>query len=832
LRDAGGRGSLTGRLVGGAALGAIAVAIVLVVLVRSIVALTDAQEATARSERLLAEATQTEKLAVDLETGLRGYLITAERRFLAPYERSGSAIPAQAARLRRLSDLPAQRARAARIERQIGAYLRDYARPLATGPVPARNTREATALAAEGKRRLDALRGEIARFTAVERRRLARRSAAAERDADQARIVAFVALGGLVGLLVLLTLYVNRTIVRPVRALGSGVARLRAGDLGARVGRPGPHEIGAVGAAIDDLASSLATSRAQVEDQAAELRRFGERNLLLLDTVFAQTPAGLAFLDRDLRHVRVNAALAAITGLPVEAHVGRLPEEISPGVGDHAMPHMRRVLETGETIAGLELTGETAADPGVAHTWSLTVFPVRDDGEVAGVGLVVEDVTERRRAETEREAAYAAERRAREAAETARGRAAYLAEAGAVLDASLDLDETLSGLARLSVPRVADWCSIELLAPGGRIRNAAVAHPDPARLALASELQRRYPVDPTSPSGAPAVIRSGRPELYPDIPEELLELGASDAEHLALIRELGMVSAMVVPLTARGSTLGAITFVAAESGRRFGDEDLALAQDLAARAALAIDNARLYRDRTHVAQTLQASLLPDALPDIPGVRLAARYEPLGSGTEVGGDFYDVFAVGDGRWALVIGDVCGKGAEAATLTALARYTLRAVTPLAPVEALRRLNSAILRQRDDLRFITLIYAELDLRDGAPRFTYASGGHPPALLVHPTGPGEVLDCQGTLIGVTPEPKLTECSVELGAGDTVALYTDGVAEASHADPLDGAQLLSLLDGARSAEGVADRLVGLARTGDGAGARDDVAILALELEG
>ena len=824
------RATLTGRLVGGAALGAIAVALALYVLLRSIYALTDAQAATSRSERVLAEAARTEKLAIDVETGLRGYLITAERRFLAPYDDARVQIVPQAAMLRRLADLPDQRVLAARIEGRIVAYLRDYAEPVASAPVPPRTTPDATAVAAEGKRRLDVLRGELDRFSAIERTRLAERSAAAERDASQARVVAALAFAGLLALLALLALFVNRTIVRPVRALGTAVSRLRGGDLSVRVGRRGPPEIAGVGEAIDDLAGSLAVSRAEVEQRSAELRRLGERNLLLLDTVFAQTPAGLAFLDRDLRHIRVNAALAAITGLPVEEHLGRRPEEVAPALAEIALPHMERVLATGETVADVELVGESPSAPGVTRIWSATFFAVREGGEVTGLGIVVEEVTARKVAEAEREAAHEAERRAREAAEAARARASFLADAGAVLDTSLDLDETLANLARLCVPRVGDWCSIELAVAGGRIRNAAVAHPDPARLELARELQRRQPVDPEAPTGAPAVIRTGRPELYPEIPDELLELSAQDAEHLELIRRLGMVSAMVVPLTARGRTFGAITFVAAESGRRFGNEDLALAEDLAARAALAVDNAQLYRERSHVAQTLQASLLPAELPAIPGVRLAARYEPLGSETEVGGDFYDVFAVDEDRWALIIGDVCGKGAEAAALTALARYTLRAVSPLAPAEALRRLNTAILRQRDDLRFITLIYAELDLRNGAPRLTYAAGGHPPALLVHPHGPGEVLACQGTLIGVTPDPPLKECSVTLATGDTVALYTDGVAESSHADPLEPADLLASLGDARSADGVADRLVALARSGEGAAARDDVAILALQL--
>jgi len=549
----------------------------------------------------------------------------------------------------------------------------------------------------------------------------------------------------------------------------------------------------------------------------------------VLDSVFSQTPAGLALLDRELRYVRVNAALAAMHGVALESHLGRRVDEVIEGFEPRLLAALERVLETGEPVPDLEVRGRTPAAPGVTRDWLVTYYPVREHGTVLGVGAVVVDITQRKRAQAEREAALEREREAARIAEAARERAAFLAEAGVALDASFDQDTTLEALGRLSVPRLADWCAFDFLEPGNRLRRSAVFHPDPEKVALAQELQRRFPPDPAAPSGVPAVVRSGRAEHHPVIPEEVLRARAPDPEHQELLLSLGLVSAMIVPLPARGQILGAMTFVSAESGRHFDADDFALAQDLGRRAGLALDNARQYGERTHVARTLQASLLPEVLPDIPGVSLAARYAPFGSATEVGGDFYDVFELEEGRWALVIGDVCGKGPEAAALTALARYTLRAVAPLAPVAALRALNDAILRQRDDLRFITMVYAELDLRDGGARLRMANGGHPPALLVHPDGPGEVIACNGTLIGVTPDPALEECSMELRAGDTFALYTDGVTEANHALPLDGAAILAALGERRSADAVADGLEGLARL-NGARARDDVAVLALQV--
>ncbi|MBA2515920.1 MAG: SpoIIE family protein phosphatase [Solirubrobacterales bacterium] len=816
-------------LVGGAVVAALVVGVVLAVLLRWSLALTDAQRVASRAEVALAQAARTEKLIVDLETGVRGYVITGEKGFLEPYESARSAAPRAARRLEQLTTDRSQRLRAATVGTEIREYVNGFAEPLLNSGSPVRTSERAKAVAVEGKRRLDSMRAELAAFSALERARFVERSAAADRRAERAQKLAVVALACLLGMLAALAVLVDRAFVRPVRRLARGVERLQRGDLSERLDQRGPVEIAALGTAIDELAESLSASRFELEERNAELRRLGERNLILLDGVFAQTPAGLAFFDRDLRYVRVNVALAAMSGRPVEAHLGRQVEEIVPALAQHARRAMEEVLVTGHTVADVEVRGETAAEPGVQRDWLITHYPVRQDGEVVGLGVVVVDITARKRAEEEREQAHDAERRARRAAEIARARAAFLADAGAVLDATLDLDETLDSLASLCVPRVADWCSIEMVEPGGRLRNAAVAHPDPSRVEEARELQRRYPPDPDAPTGSAAVIRTGRAELYPEVGEELEKAGAVDADHLELIRGLGMRSAMIVPLTARGETFGAITFVAAESGRRFDADDFGLAQDLGLRAAMALDNARLYRERSHVARTLQASLLPEVLPEIPGVRIAARYEPLGAGTEVGGDFYDVFPIGDRRWAVVIGDVCGKGAEAAALTALARYTLRAVAPVAPAEALLRLNAAILRQRNDMRFITIIYAELDLGGARPCITLACGGHPPPLLVHASGESEVVACQGTLIGVTPDPELSQVSVELAPGDTLAFYTDGVSEASHAEPLDGHALLARLNGARSADAVADELQRLARSTE-APARDDVAILALQV--
>jgi serine phosphatase RsbU (regulator of sigma subunit) len=288
-------------------------------------------------------------------------------------------------------------------------------------------------------------------------------------------------------------------------------------------------------------------------------------------------------------------------------------------------------------------------------------------------------------------------------------------------------------------------------------------------------------------------------------------------------------------MTARGRTLGTITFVAAESGRRFDEEDLQVAEELAARCGLAVDNARLYRERSYIARTLQESLLPPHLPELPGLDVAARFRAAGQGYEVGGDFYDLFEASEGRWAVLIGDVCGKGAEAAAITALARYTLRAAAMReeSPVAVLEVLNQAILRQRTDRRFCTVLYAYLTPRDGRLTVEFASGGHPLPIVVPASGAAHEVGGPGTVIGIARDPDLEREAVELGPGDALVLYTDGVTDARAPEviwtPEELAAELSD-DASLDADGLAARVLDLA-LGEGlAEPRDDIAVVVIKV--
>ena len=350
-------------------------------------------------------------------------------------------------------------------------------------------------------------------------------------------------------------------------------------------------------------------------------------------------PSAEALLSAPLTKIMARWELLTPEGEP-------LPLETLPG---------RRALmgEEPEAVLVKFIDRETGE-----MRWSrIKAKPVSDaDGSVRLAINVIEDVTELKQVEQSQR---------------------FLAEASRVLADSLEYESTLAAIAHLAVPGVADWCAVELGNDAtGELDRVAVAHVDPAKVIWAQEIAERYPADPRADRGVHHVLRTGEAQLWPDIPDALIVEAAKDEEHLRLIRELGMTSVMMVPMRVRDRVFGVISFVSAESGRRFTDADLRLAEDLALRAGTAVENARLYRARTKIAQTLQASLLPPLLPDVPGVEAGALYRPAGEEHEVGGDFYDLFATTEDHWFAVIGDVCGKGAEAAAVTALARYTIRA------------------------------------------------------------------------------------------------------------------------------------------------------------
>jgi serine phosphatase RsbU (regulator of sigma subunit) len=271
-------------------------------------------------------------------------------------------------------------------------------------------------------------------------------------------------------------------------------------------------------------------------------------------------------------------------------------------------------------------------------------------------------------------------------------------------------------------------------------------------------------------------------------------------------------------------TLGVIVFVSSGRGRRYDQHDLEVAEELGRRAAVAVDHARTHDERSHVAQTLQRSLLPPETPTIPGFEVATRYRPALH--EIAGDFYDVFPMGEGEWAVLIGDVCGKGAPAAAVTAAARYTVHAaaIEHRDPVAILSVLNEALLRQELDGRFCSLLFAAVRPDAEGAEVTMATGGHPPPFVLREDGTVEPVRARGTLLGVVAEPTIGQDAIRLRAGDAVILYTDGLTDGGGVDPDGIASELKRLAGL-SAEGIAEAAESLAAT---EGLRDDLAILVL----
>jgi PAS domain S-box-containing protein len=352
----------------------------------------------------------------------------------------------------------------------------------------------------------------------------------------------------------------------------------------------------------------------------------------------------------------------------------------------------------------------------------------------------------------------------------------FLADATNLLSSSLDYETTLERVADLAVPRIADHCSIDTKGK--------------------------------SSDGAETVVESGEGR-----------------------------SAMSVPIKVRDRVFGTMNFARTAPGGGYDADDVKLAEELARRVAIAIDNSRMHAELRETARTLQESLLPPHLPAARGLDLAARFRPAGVGMQVGGDFYDIFETAPDQWAIVVGDVCGKGAEAAALTALTRYTARAAAMYEkePSGVLSVLNQALLRQRGDYRFTTVVFCLLDLSGERPSLRVACGGHPQPLLLRPDGSTEIVGATGPLLGVMADAAFEDQQADLEPGDVLVLYTDGLTDAlAPQQMLDEDALMKALAGCGglNAGEVCQRLEEFALAGcvDRA-PRDDVALVVAKLE-
>lgn len=454
---------------------------------------------------------------------------------------------------------------------------------------------------------------------------------------------------------------------------------------------------------------------------------------------------------------------------------------------------------------------------------------------------VITDITERQLAAETREALLVREQEARVAAELAHHQMALLVGAGIEFSGTFDVGVVVDILAKTCVPQLADVCLVDLMNDEGRlVERAALTRSDEALADLRALRSRRAALG--GKGGVYSeheVARQQTPVLLPSIEDADYERTAADVDHLALMRRFDARSSLVVPLVSRGRVVGVISLLFRGRKRAYGPDDLCFVETLAARASLAIDNARLYEARNRVALALQAALLPPALPEVPGLDLAARYRVAEADTEIGGDFYDVVGLGDGAVGVVVGDVCGRGPEAAALTGLVRHSVRTAVmrEQMPSRVLALTNDAVLGQIDDARFCTAAFLRID---PAPRcgvgveVVASSAGHPRPVLLRADGSASFVDCAGLLLGVVPSPTLVDLQLTLEPGDAMVLYTDGVTEARRDGDLFGEdRLLDTVHGLAGsnaedlAAGVEAAVVAFQK-----GATDDVAILVVRASG
>jgi len=499
-----------------------------------------------------------------------------------------------------------------------------------------------------------------------------------------------------------------------------------------------------------------------------------ELSLRELDALFDQAPVAMVFADRDTRTMRINAAFRQLTGLPDEALIGRRPTEFD--MADRVMDLdliertlAGQVIRQGVPVVSMPL--EQAQEAGERRVYSWTAYRVMDDGQVLGAAGSLTDITD------SVEAAAALRQ--------ANARLDLLQRAGSQIGTTLDIHRTAEELARLAMPEVADVVTVDLLDPVLQGEDPLTGSPDQLRFrrvamrGAASVVRPGFAVGDLitrqATSRAMTAFSRGEPMLMRN-PAEMRQADMTPCQTQALL-ERGVHTFVLVPLTARGVTLGAAGFGRAERPRAYDEADARLVADLAARAAVHIDNARLYTREHDAAVTLQRSLLPRDIPQVAGLDIAYRYRPASGAAEIGGDWFDVIPLDHGQVALVIGDVTGHGIPAAAVMGQLRTTTAALARLGtPPDQIMRQLSGLVAAHGEEAGATCLYAVYD--PASRRCRLASAGHPPPALRHPDGATELIDLPpGLLLGAGPG-RYRAVDRQLAEDSVLALYTDGLIE------------------------------------------------------
>jgi PAS domain S-box-containing protein len=518
------------------------------------------------------------------------------------------------------------------------------------------------------------------------------------------------------------------------------------------------------------------------------------------EVVYANRAALRSLGFETLEDLRRHGLQAVMADYVVHDEHGR-------GVSMDDIPSVR--LLRGEPNPPPLLINSVNHETGESRWELLKASPLRNaDGETIAAVTMIEDVT---------------------AVKTAQVHTSILAESGRLLSASLDYQQTLHNVAHAAIPRLVDWCMVELVDRERHREQIVIAHRDPAQRELAVRMRELEPAKLRPEQAVTRVLDSGESVLFFDVTDEHLVRVAQSEEQLEILRRLHIRSMIVVPMRVPSRTIGAMSFFTSESRRRLTDVDVALAEQLARRAAVAVENSRLHTQLAEVAETLQNSLLPNEIPDVPGWEIAALYRPAETEQriDVGGDFYEVFEARGCTLAL-IGDVTGHGVAAASATSLMRHGARFASRLEPdpVSILRRLDEE-LRRGPGTTMCTALCAAL--RDGV--LTMCSAGHPPALIVDKVGTVSEAPVPGPLLGAFPDSTWRQEHVPVSEGELVLMYTDGVTETvGDTDRFGGGRLRQLLSGhadASPAQLLAVLEEALAEFRGGP-ATDDVAALAL----
>ena len=586
--------------------------------------------------------------------------------------------------------------------------------------------------------------------------------------------------------------------------IGSPDSVLAVAEFHTRAFNPQSEELMALLASFaDQLGTFIARRRA--EAKSAEAERFRQH--------LAEVVRGTqdAVLSKDLNGIVTtwNPAAVRLYGYSPEEAIGRHVSFIVPPDHKDEEKVILDRIKRGERLETYE-TERVRAD-GVRIAVSLTVSPIRSPLRgLIGASVVARDITDEVR-----------RRRAQE----------FLVAASRLLDSSLDTIETARTIVSTAVPELAELCLIDFRRPDGWLGDSVVAGANPEMAARLEELRREKPLDPGGEHPVAQVLRLNQPMVWRDLkaPEVVDKVSQSSA-HLQLMNEAGYNSAAVVPLVARGRTLGALSFLHAHGDMRYDQGDLEFLAELGERAALALDNARLYQERDRIAKNLQRGLRPPRPAHVPGLDISVVFEAAGEGIEVGGDLYDVIPSEDGCWILV-GDVAGKGSTAAGVSVAVRHSVRGLTReiAEPDEVLRRVNELLLTGESLNDFATAMLAHLR-RDGARwRITLASAGHPPAVLATEAGPK--LLGGGSVLGAWREANVERHEQMLNPSETLALCTDGWLEAgpstAHQGPETFAEMTQALAGLELDE-MTERLRADAVGRSSGPLRDDLVVLAV----